>query len=299
MSRVLTLVLLVAGVIFLLWFFGRVEAPLEHEFSLVGGETFVATVVGKVDGNIYVETDGEGTRRKLEPHQFGLVDKFLSLRLEERNPPAIRLPVRRKLTNLAGNSFAGTILSHQNGQILVTRDGDEKQFVVSVSDLSREDRAFLEELAPPDAEEVALMEAAIIPAGPESGRSAVWHRDLGNAMREAERENLPVVLVFLASSEPKSIELDETILRTPAFRDWANSKAVLCVYYNNPEKQSETSGLDGAGAREARDLAKRFKVNRPPATVILGSDGSQLGKFTRFDGIGPGAYIARLEEAIE
>lgn len=293
--KIISILVLLVLLAVLLIYFGRETAPTKHTFHPPSGEEMIGTVVGKTDGDLFVETSGEGSRRRIEISSLGWKDKIFAVRLKERVPPAIRLPVRRTLTNQEGKSFSGTILNSDGEKIHVARDGDEQQFVVDVSTLSDADRDFVAEIRTDGSATLATIESQLDNRNATNGRTAVWHRDIANAKREARATGLPIVLIFQWSQGEVSNEFDRTITRSKAFREWANENAVLCLYYNNPARQGTNTGLNGIGSAEGRELADRYGVSGSPGTVILDSHGNRIGRLNGYRPQSPEAFISKIE----
>mgnify|MGYP006281549091 CR=1 FL=1 len=102
---------------------------------------------------------------------------------------------------------------------------------------------------------------------------AGWHTSFDQAMAEAESTGKPVLAVFTGSDWcPHCRTLENNVLATPTFREWAEGKVILLVI-DLPQQ-----GITEAVRVERSKVCIRYGVRNFPAVLMLGPDGSKLGE---------------------
>ncbi len=95
------------------------------------------------------------------------------------------------LTDTKGRALECLILAKRGGQILVRRQTDAMEFLISLQNLSAEDQGRFSE--------VADYKAQLLSRGPAkapSNRQARWHNSMDTALKEAQNSGLPIYLLF-------------------------------------------------------------------------------------------------------
>lgn len=132
---------------------------------------------------------------------------------------------------------------------------------------------------------------AIIPEIEEAFSSAFerkknWQQNYGNALRQARRSGMPILIWFHDSkNSPSSIALGKEVLSKSEFENWAKGNLVRLRYDRNDKLSA--SGRDyntneGNAARKMRQETyirqafEHFGVKGTPALVILSPDGQRI-----------------------
>lgn len=287
----LIILLFVLG--FVIWHFARLDLPREVSLSAASGESISGNLIGLEDNILTIEAR-DSTRTTLERKDLSPLDKLMSWRYRESPAPSVRFPIKRTITSSDGRSFEGEITGKTATAISVTRTSDNQTFVIPIESLSPGDIAFARTLPEKESEEYAAAVVELKKSARLQGRQAVWHRDLNNALSESRQCQLPIVLVFKSSEGVDSGDIDKNVFQSSEFRTWANQNAVLCLYYGR-------TGLETATKPEGVILARRYKVRKTPAVVLLDENGEKLkgSKVLKgYKGEMAGPFIEKIEAEI-
>lgn len=215
----------------------------------------------------------------------------------------IELPIERTLTDNQGRSIESIILGFSENEIAFQRKVDDFEFVIGFDKLAEEDKEFFAGREPQklhELERVRKLQADLALQQKLKDRHASWHRDIQMAKRDAETTKLPLCLLLLSTDGYISNELDRFVVQSEDFRNWANRRVVLCLYYNDPPFRTQQSGLETSSKIEVQTLAQRYRVgSNTPAFVILNPDATLQGNVTGYAGEATSVVINRLEKILE
>jgi len=127
-----------------------------------------------------------------------------------------------------------------------------------------------------------------------SGKAAEgkWLTDYDKALAQAKQENKKVLIDFTGSDWcPWCIKFDKEVYSQQSFVDYANKNLVL-LKLDFPRSKPQPEAEKQANSK----LAKQYQVDGFPTTVVLSSDGKQIGKFEGYQSGGPDAFIASLDK---
>lgn len=105
--------------------------------------------------------------------------------------------------------------------------------------------------------------------------AVAWTDHFYNAQRRAQKEEKPMLLYFCGSDwDDWTMKLDEEVLNTPLWAEWANKELVLLKvdYPRNDKKQrAETRN-------QAAELKTRFNIAKVPTFIFLDPWGDLLAR---------------------
>ncbi|HTB62644.1 MAG TPA: thioredoxin family protein [Opitutales bacterium] len=128
------------------------------------------------------------------------------------------------------------------------------------------------------------------------GSKTPWPSDYAAAVAQAQTEHKPIVLHFTGSDWcPACQELDENILDTSAFKDYAKKNLVF-IDLDYPQHTAQPAEL----RKQNLELQQRFDVHAFPTIYILSSHGTVINKMEGCpEGIGPQTYIQMIDPYIK
>jgi len=116
-----------------------------------------------------------------------------------------------------------------------------------------------------------------------------WLTRFDDAMAIADRTGKPVLTVFTGSDWcPHCTTLEEQVLRSREFQEWARDRLVLLMI-DLPQ-----NGISQATRRERSLVCKRYGVNTFPSVVLLAPDGQKIAAQTGYTGQSPAEWIAHF-----
>ena len=119
-----------------------------------------------------------------------------------------------------------------------------------------------------------------------------WHTDFSAAMDKAEAENKLVMIEFHGSDWcPPCIQLNEQVLGTEAFLDFAEASLVL-VDADFPRKKE----LSEEQQKHNRELGRRFGLQYFPTIVLVDTEGEVLEKMVGYPEEGLQGFLASLKQ---
>ena len=114
-----------------------------------------------------------------------------------------------------------------------------------------------------------------------------WVTDFAAASTQAQTTNKPLLLNFTGSDWcPWCIKMDQEVLDTPQFKDFAAQNLVL-VYVDFPQHKE----LPAALAAQNNALQQKYQIEGFPSFVILDSKGNKLAQMVGYQQGGPSAFI--------
>src|SRR5260221_6178317 len=119
---------------------------------------------------------------------------------------------------------------------------------------------------------------------------AEWLTDVPKAQAKAKAEKKMVLMNFTGSDWCGwCIKFNKEVLSTPEFREYAKKNLVL-VELDFPNKKPQS-----AETRKANEALKdKYGVQGFPTFVVLGSDGTEIGRQRGYAAGGPEAFITKL-----
>jgi len=127
--------------------------------------------------------------------------------------------------------------------------------------------------------------------------SSIWKSNFDEAKKQANKNNLPIIMVFSGSDWCKPcIKLREQILVSPTFSEWAKKNAV-CVTVDFPIQKKNQ--LPEAQKKHNDALDEQYNKNGVfPLVIILSQDGKVLDHLG-YEDVTPEKYIEILEKIIK
>jgi protein disulfide-isomerase len=121
---------------------------------------------------------------------------------------------------------------------------------------------------------------------------AKWLTDYDAALAQAKQENKRVLIDFTGSDWCGwCIKFDEEVYSQSKFINYARDKYVLLkLDYPKNKKQSD------AEKAANQKWKSQYRVGGFPTTVILNSEGREIGRFVGYQEGGPKAFIGQLEK---
>ena len=139
-----------------------------------------------------------------------------------------------------------------------------------------------------------LMSLAVLAVGlilsPSAFGSADWLTDYDEALAESTRTGKPVLALFTGSDWcPHCRTLEERVLATAAFGDWADEHVVLLMV-DLPE-----SGITPEVRSERSRICIKYGVRTFPSVLVLNSFGEKVGEEKGYRGLSAASWIKRVE----
>ena len=122
-----------------------------------------------------------------------------------------------------------------------------------------------------------------------------WTRDFDEALKKAQKEDLPILLDFSGSDWCGwCIRLDEEVFSKEAFKKWAKDRVVLCLldFPRDPKKVSKEQ------RKKNKAVARRFNVRGYPTVLLLDSNGQLIAR-TGYRKGGAQAYIEHIDGLLD
>lgn len=121
-----------------------------------------------------------------------------------------------------------------------------------------------------------------------------WQSDLKKALRMAEEEKKPVVILFTNPSWCHyCVELEKTHLASKEFKAWTADKAVFVKLDKYPMGAPST-----AEEKKTSVLAKKYSVSGIPHWVSVDAQGNRIGEAGNFQTKSETDYLATLERSL-
>jgi protein disulfide-isomerase len=122
-------------------------------------------------------------------------------------------------------------------------------------------------------------------------QDANWLSDYNKAVDTARVEHKDILLDFTGSDWcPWCIKMDQEVLNTREFKDYADKNLVLVLVDFPQGKQPPQNVQDQNAALQSQFGAEGF-----PTFILVGKDGKVLGRQDGYLEGGPSAFIAKLE----
>ena len=173
-----------------------------------------------------------------------------------------------------------TILTYGDGSIKL-RDNH----VVAIKSAKELTEANVKGTLPATPRSAALRTALSAPTSAD-----VWNTDYEAALTQARNEGKKVFLLFTGSDWCIWCKrLEQEILSTPEFKDYAAGKLVL-VKLDFPQSTPQSDQLKAQNSR----LARQNGIKGYPTVVILDSSGQRVGNLGYMKG-GPAGFINKLQ----
>jgi thioredoxin-related protein len=119
-----------------------------------------------------------------------------------------------------------------------------------------------------------------------------WITNYSHAVQLAQTDNKAILLDFTGSDWcPWCKKMKQEVLDTPAFRSFA-AKHLVLVEVDFPHAIQQSLQVK----QQNQQLSKKYQVNGLPAYIILGKDGSFLGRQDGYLPGGPDAFLAKVRK---
>ena len=116
-----------------------------------------------------------------------------------------------------------------------------------------------------------------------------WLTSYGEAMQAARDTSRPVLTVFTGSDWcPHCRTLEDNVLHTDAFRDWARDRVVLLMI-DLPQQ-----GIPQAVRVERSQVCIKYGVRTFPSVLLIGPEGEKIALQTGYTGVPAETWIAQF-----
>lgn len=116
-----------------------------------------------------------------------------------------------------------------------------------------------------------------------------WHTSYEEAMTASREQGLPVLTIFTGSDWcPHCRTLEDNVLNTPTFLDWANGRVVLLMI-DLPQQ-----GITPAVRAERSQVCIKYAVRTFPSALLIGPDGQKITVQSGYMGQTPTSWIAHF-----
>jgi thiol-disulfide isomerase/thioredoxin len=189
----------------------------------------------------------------------------------------------RVWTNTEGQTLEAELVKVERGQVYLKLAKDRKVRPLKIETLSEADRKFIKQY---EQDQVAQRKANEL-----AKRKAKWLTDYDDVKAEAEKLDLPILLLFTAPEWcGYCIMLEQNVLDKEEFKEYA--KANLVLYLADFSNSSDAEDW----REEYPKLAKEFPFDGYPCAYLISPSGKQLGRIGGCDSEwSPRDYIDMLE----
>lgn len=177
--------------------------------------------------------------------------------------PRTTYPIDRIIADPNGRSIDVKIAAKQGDEIGVIKKGTYAPFVLTISQLSEKDQAFLSSLT--DGGDLGAIKALVERFQKLTGRVANWNPQFYNAEKEAAQLGLPLLTVFLITDDPESAQVEKNVVFNRDFRNWANWNLALCLLKLD---STESQKISSISAGDNRKIASNFGVENEFAFIL-------------------------------
>ncbi len=127
-----------------------------------------------------------------------------------------------------------------------------------------------------------------------TAQTAQWHTNFDTALDLAKSQRRLLFMLFTASDScPYCVKLEQEILVTPEFKDYARDKFVLFMA-DYPQKTQQPDNL----RRQNAKLAKLFEIKATPTILIFDHKTTKLIE-VGYTPAGPTAFIQAINELLK
>jgi len=124
-----------------------------------------------------------------------------------------------------------------------------------------------------------------VATGSQESTKLVWLNSVDEALEQAKKRNLPVMVVFSGSDWCGWCKrLDQEVFQQQEFKDYAKD-SVICVLLDTPRSQLSN--------KPHQALMEKYGVQGYPSVIVLDKEGTQIGKGGYVRG-GPSAFISQV-----
>lgn len=178
----------------------------------------------------------------------------------------------RTWTKADGSVFEGDLFRILESSVRIKIEKIDAVQVIGTEELSAGDRDYIEQQRTVRAD--IKQSRAAVPAG----RRAGWHTDLAAAKAEAEKYELPILLLYTAPSWCGYCrKLDEQLINQQDFQAYADQNLVLfAADYSDREEGKKWEEKNKA-------LVEACPVNGFPHSYLLSSAGENLGSIQYYE----------------
>lgn len=132
---------------------------------------------------------------------------------------------------------------------------------------------------------------ACLGAGLVLANSAEWKTNYERALEQAKKENKKVLLNFTGSDWCGWCKkLEEDVFSRSEFEKYAEANLVM-VELDFPRTRMQSDDLK----KQNQELKAKYGTSGFPNTIILNSDGKEIGRIDGYMEGGPAAYIKAIE----
>jgi thiol-disulfide isomerase/thioredoxin len=116
-----------------------------------------------------------------------------------------------------------------------------------------------------------------------------WHTSYEAAMSAAREQGLPVMTIFTGSDWcPHCRTLEDNVLNTQTFLDWADGRVVLLMI-DLPQQ-----GISPAVRAERSQVCIKYGVRTFPSALLIGPDGQKITVQSGYMGQTPTTWVAQF-----
>lgn len=188
----------------------------------------------------------------------------------------------RTWTNTKGKTVEAEIQKKDSSKVTLKLENG-KTATIKLSDLSKEDKEFVESWEPTGEEEKEIS------AEDQKKVRFKWHRTDKSAFKQAEETGLPVLILFTGPTwNSTSKKLDSEILSKRGFKNGMDGVAVGLICIAEAEKKYKGEWAD--------KLADKYKVTSVPKMILVDPKGNVLGETGHVGGRPPEDYPSLFEE---
>lgn len=129
-----------------------------------------------------------------------------------------------------------------------------------------------------------------VPVLMDDPESAIWEVNPHYAFALAQRLQRPLLLLFTARWNPKSLKLSEEVFATKSFNDLAKHHVVIC-YLDYPQNLTDAHPA-------LRRWKEQFRVNGYPNLLVFDPEGNVVQDLTGYTTGKPVTYFNRLKGVV-
>lgn len=176
----------------------------------------------------------------------------------------------RTWTNAEGKTLEADLVRVKDGKAYLKLAQNRQIHPLNISDLSADDQSYIDAY---QQEQLKKLEAQAL-----LERKVKWHDNYADAKVEAEKLNLPILLLYTAPEWcGYCVKLEDRVFETSDFKRFSKGNLVLLIADFSKESDKKK------WMKNNSVLADKFKASGYPCTYIISSDLKKLGKLGGYE----------------
>lgn len=190
-------------------------------------------------------------------------------------------------TNAEGKTLEAELERVKGDKVFLKITKNRQIHPFDIASFSAADQAYIKEYMKAQEEELKKQEL--------KKRKAKWHNEFADAKAEAEKYDLPILLLYTAPEWcGYCVNLETRLLKTTEFKRFSNENLVLLeADFSDPNDKKKWM-------KENAEVSSKFKVGGYPSMFFITADMRRLGRLGGYnDDLSTEAYLQQMAEIIQ